>query len=185
MKKRVWFIIMCLIVTLLPLSGCGGGDKKELQGQITELTQQITSLQEENEVLSAQVDEYKGLAEASDNEFLSIYFWGDGVRYQAKGEITFYSDCFCSETVFSQVTFTSSKTAKVNMKNGLTVYASMSPQGVVWSTVNPEFEPLESKSWNFSWSTHQLPKSNGGCFNSYILNFYFLFFIFIKHFVIF
>lgn len=146
MKKRVWFIILCALFVTLSLSGCEEESDEDIQDPVAELTHQIDSLKEENKALSVQIDEYKGLAESSDSEFLSIYFWSDGTRYQSKDELTFYSDCFCSQTVLSKLTFISDKTAKVLMKNGLTVYASMSNQGVVWSTSEPRFEPLESNS---------------------------------------
>ena len=146
MKKRVWFIILCALFVTLSLSGCGEESDEDIQDPVAELTQQIDSLREENKALSLQVEEYKSLSESSDNEFLSIYFWGDGTRYQPKDEITFYADCFCSKTVSAKLVFISNKTAKVLMKNGLTVYASMSDQGVVWSTSEPRFEPLESNS---------------------------------------
>lgn len=156
MRKRVWFIILCALFVTLSLSGCEEESNEDIQDPVAELTQQINSLQEENETLSVQLEECQGRLETSDSEFLSIYFWSDGTRYQSKDELTFYSDCFCSEAASPKLVFISANTAKVPMKNGLTVYASMSNQGVVWSTSEPRFEPLESNSWPFSWNNHHL-----------------------------
>lgn len=91
---------------------------RESQSKVEELQQQLSS--------------------SSDQSFLSIKFWSDGYTYSANTEnFTFYSDCFCSDAIGSNITLTSKITDEVKLSNGLRVYAFMSENGLVWSTKIP------------------------------------------------
>ena len=160
MKKNLRIII--LIVTLLMLAimvtGCVQHEPTEeeqriedleeqvaqYEEQVTDLNGQINQLTEENENLQMNAEYYEALSNEGNYIFFTMYFYPEeeGMLYE-DADMEFYTTPnFFDGDPYTGNQFVSDESIKVETDDGLTVYASMSVEGLVWSAKDPRFDPI-------------------------------------------
>ena len=144
-KHRILATIVMVVLAATMLAGCSGGDSEEPteeEARIEELEEQVSQLTIENDDLTSELEKAEALANSSDTDFISTFFWTTGAHYY-DDDTTFYFDCFCSKEITDSVVFVSPQTVGVDLKNGLYVYAALSTDGIVWSTEGPNLDPIK------------------------------------------
>lgn len=152
---RLATLVVLLIIVALISRGCGASSKKK---QVEKLNEQISTLQKQNDELTAQKDAMQAeLTEAQaelsnlnqsqtvdQNSFISAMFWGDGKFYVDTNGTEFYSEPACENSLGSNLKFVSPVICyDIELKNGQTVNAVLSEQGIVYSVQRPNLDEYE------------------------------------------
>ena len=147
----VIFITAALIIVVLFKKSFGNADDAK---QVNQLNKQISTLQKQNDELTAQKDAMQAeltevQAELSNlkqsqtvdpNSLISAMFWQDGNFYKDT-ETEFYSEPACENSLGSDLKFVSPVVCyDIELKNGQTVNAVLSEQGLVYSVHKPNLE---------------------------------------------
>lgn len=144
-KYRIIATMVMIALAAFTLVGCtdsGSSEPTDEQARIEELEEKVSQLTTENDGLTSELESAQALANSSDTDFISTFFWTTGVHYN-DDDTTFYSDCFCSQELTGPVVFVSPQTVGVDLKNGFHVYAALSTDGIVWSTEDPNLNPID------------------------------------------
>lgn len=145
-KSRIFATIIMIVLAAFMLTGCSestdSSEPTKEESRIAELEEQVSSLTTENEDLKTKLEQTEALSNSLDNDLISTFFWTTGENYRDI-DTTFYSDCFCSQEIADYLVFVSPQRLGVDLKNGLHVYASLSTEGIVWSTDYPNFNPIK------------------------------------------
>ena len=164
--KKIIIAIGCVVVVAFLIVGYGGKarenkrlrnqveslqeDKKNLENELASKTEdseelsetqaKVSNLETELEESQAKVEELEKKPDTSSNQdFLNIKFWYKGTYTVRTEDFTFYSDCFCSNSI-GKVTLTTDIYDQVKLSNGMTVYAYMSENGIVWAAKRPSLQ---------------------------------------------
>lgn len=111
-----------------------------LETELEESQAKVSTLETELQDSQAKVEELEKKPDTSSNQdFLNIKFWYKGTYTVRTEDFTFYSDCFCSNSI-GKVTLTTDIYDQVKLSNGMTVYAYMSENGIVWAAKRPSLQ---------------------------------------------
>lgn len=153
----VIFIIAALIIVVLFKKSFGNADNAK---QVNQLNEQISTLQKQNDELTAQkaamqaeltevqveLSNLKQSQTVDPNSLISAMFWGDDNFYVDTNGTEFYSEPTCETSLGSDLKFVSPVVCyDIELKNGQTVNAVLSEQGLVYSVHKPNLEVYEEE----------------------------------------
>lgn len=149
MKKRI--ILMILLASMTTIAGCGS-DTERIENKVDRVLEALDSQSQDTELrkqLEAANNELTALKQqqknnsSSSSSFINIKFWQDGKTYREYDEeFNFYSDCFCSQELNTDVKIISPIVDEVELSNDMTVYATLSDSGIIYSTEYPDLEEI-------------------------------------------